>query len=247
MLEIRNIFKNILKKKSQTDIKLDEFDAEAIEGWNSLPNAEENFDSILNALDKKIDALAGISEKGNTFQIEKKTKPGSIGKWIALAASILLIVGVSVYIFQSNETQEQQLFSTYFSPRVHPDAPVRGESVINLNEVEAKAMYAYEAEDFKKAINHYEILVREYPRNSKHALFLSISYLGVNNPEKAINVLSRLEKVDENYKSDIAWYLALAYLKNNEKNAARIVLESLVKEDSFYTESAIEILNALGK
>lgn len=247
MLEIRNIFKKLLKKENQINLKLDEFDAEALEGWNSLPNAEENFDTILNSLDKKIDVLSVISHQGTELPTEKKTKPGSLGKWVALAASILLLIGVSFYIFQPKESYEQQLFSTYFSPRVHPDAPVRGESVMNLNEVESKAMYSYEAEDFKMAVNHYEVLVREYPKNSKHALFLSISYLGINNAEKAINVLSRLDIVDENYKSDIAWYLALAYLKNNEKNAARIILEGLAKEDCFYTESAIEILNALGK
>lgn len=248
MLELRKIFKNWLgKKPNPSPVEPDEFDLEALEGWNAHPESVQNFDKILSSLDEKIDQLSGIKTSGTPADEEKKTNPRTWGKWMAVAATVLLLVGVSVYIFQDKKTPEQQLFATYFSPRVHPDAPMRGESTASLEETEMKAMYAYEAEDFKKSVNYYEVLVNEYPKSSKHALFLSISYLGVNNPQKAINVLSRLNNVDESYKTDIAWYLALAYLKNNERNAARIILEKLALEDSFYSESAREILNALGK
>lgn len=248
MLELRNIFKHWLgKKPTTTSVEPDEFELEALDGWNNHPESVQNFDKIMASMDEKIDRISGALSSGTPAEDEKKTIPRFWGKWLAMAATVLLIVGTSVYIFKHQKTPEQQLFTTYFSPRVHPDAPLRGENSSSLAETEMKAMYAYEAEDFKKSISYYEVLVNEYPKSSKHALFLSISYLGVNNAQKAINVLSRLNNVDENYKTDIAWYLALAYLKNNERNAARIILEKLAAEDSFYSESAKEILNALGK
>lgn len=237
----RKIYKEHLSKKNP-NIKddLDGFDKESMEGWQSLSNVEEKFEEIMLSLDKKIDAITEPSSSK-----ENKIKPSI--KWFAIAASILLLIGVSFYVFENRTTPEQNLYASYFSPMAHPDAPVRGSENTSLSEVEYHAMTAYEAEDYKKAVNYYETLFNEYPRNTKNALFLSISYLGVNNPTKAIQVLSRIDNVEENYKSDISWYLALAYLKNNEKNSARIILDGLTKEDNFYTESAQEILKALSK
>ena len=49
----------------------------------------------------------------------------------------------------------------------------------------------------------------------------------------------------EFYKDDIVWYLALAYIRQNQFGDARQMLTYLIEEDSDYAEEAKELYNQI--
>jgi predicted Zn-dependent protease len=118
---------------------------------------------------------------------------------------------------------------------------VRGENGLTA---ESQAIQAYEKEDYFEAVNAYQKLVSNNPDNVKNNLFLGISFLGTNQPKKAIEVLSKLTQ-SEAFHFDIKWYLALAYIKNKELQQAQLLLTNLAEQENYYKNDAQEILDKL--
>lgn len=221
----------------EQEMENDPFLMEAIEGL-SMVNGQWSMEDLYN----KENELGTI--------IEAKLEPKQKGKIISLsffryaaAACVLGIIGLFSYklFFVSKTINEQAIYAAYFKPLTHPDATVRGE---NDSNDEAKAIEAYEKEDYFEAVNAYQKLVANNPDNVKNNLFLGISYLGSNQPKKAIDILSKI-KEDKQFQYDVQWYLALAHIKNKEVSQAESILQVLENEQNYYQQKAKEILEKL--
>ncbi len=236
----RTDFKKLLEEGFTQEESDNSFEKEAFEGFKSSEIKPDDFDQIMNELDQAIDKKV-IEAKEKHHRKRRGVVLLQFRK-IAIAASIVLLVSIISLNLLVSKNNGEQIFETYFQPITHVDLTTRSDDSPNLGVTENEAKMAYERGDYKEAVGRYKKLLNQYPNNSKHALFLGISYLSIGNQQKAINLLSRIENVDAKYKHDIEWYLALAYLKNNEKNAAKIILEKLVQEDGFYKKSSEALL-----
>ena len=221
----------------EQEMENDPFLMEAIEGLSI--NDEQLTMSKLNAIEydlhAKIDSKMNEPRKGKVISM-------SFFRYAA-AACIIGIIGFASYkmIFVSKQLDEQAIYASYFKPLTNPDATVRGE---NGATDESQAIQAYEKEDYFEAVNAYQKLVANNPDNVKNNLFLGISYLGTNQPKKAIDVLNKITTSEE-FHFDIQWYLALAYIKNKEIQNAQTTLSNLSKEENYYQKEAQEILDKL--
>ena len=76
----------------------------------------------------------------------------------------------------------------------------------------------------------------------KNANFL---HLNTEKPEKAIELLSKYVPEGSKYDEDIQWYLAMAYLKVEQRGTAKLLLEGLRDKKVFYKNQAEIILSKL--
>ena len=90
--------------------------------------------------------------------------------------------------------------------------------------------------------NFYKELVEQDSLNAKHNLFLGISYLANYQTKNAIKTLEKDFATDD-FKDDRIWYLALAYIKNNQLDDAKPLLQTLATNDSYYSSNATSILD----
>jgi len=157
----------------------------------------------------------------HNFQKKSKVIPFS-KKWL-VAASIILLIGLSFYFIKSSfYPSSEKLYAQNFKPYRNIIRPiVRGESA---NTIEYRAFLAYENNNYHKAINLFNSI------DSQNATYVSfykaMCYLSLDKPSKAINLLlpitmlSNLEGNNKKLSEKADWYLALAYLKTDEKNRA---------------------------
>ena len=117
---------------------------------------------------------------------------------------------------------------------------------LNIAQLKLDAASAYNRKDFTTSIDRYEELLSSGQAESQHIFFLGLSYLYGKNYPKAIEMLTLfLENKDTlNFKQEAQWFLALAYLKNEEPDKARTFLK-MVKEGHWNTEKATQLLEAL--
>jgi len=170
-------------------------------------------------------------------------------KWFA-AASIILLLGLgSWFVKVTYLPSNQKIYSDNFEAYRNIIQPiVRGSKV---NTIEYKAFVAYENRDCHKAINLFN--------SSKNAdteyiqFYKAMCYLSLSKTTEAINLLLPIatagfqDNSQKDFKGIAKWYLALAYLKNEEKEKA-IYQFSLIANhpnDSFKKEEASKILSYL--
>lgn len=221
----------------EQEMENDPFLMEAIEGL-SMVNGKwsmEKLNALDNDLQNSIDAKILNPQKGKIISI-------SFFRYAAAACIVGILALVSWRLISVEKSiDEQAIYASYFKPLTNPDATVRGE---NNDTEESKAIQAYEKEDYFEAVNAYQKLVANNPDNVKNNLFLGISYLGTNQPKKAIDILNKITTSEE-FRFDIQWYLALAYIKNKELQSAQTTLSNLTKEENYYKKEAQEIIDKL--
>lgn len=219
----------------EQEMENDEFLKESVEGFEMLSNSDTKLTTIKTELNNQIDAKVSQYKKSKIISM-------NVYK-LAAAACIIGILSITAYriFFTKKSVNEEQIYATYFKPLTNIDANVRGE---NDKSDEKKAANAYENEDYFEALNMYQKLVANNPKNIKNNLFLGISYLATNQSKKAIDVLQTITQSEE-YHFDIQWYLALAYIKNKEIQNAQATLSNLTKEENYYQKEAQEILEKL--
>ncbi len=156
---------------------------------------------------------------------------------MGLAASITLFLLASAIIFLVKEkTPINRTFTTYFTPFDGLSKP-RNESV-----KWPEGYQSYYDGNYEKALEQLLIGVAsddQFPQES--ILMIGNCYLVLDQPEFAIDWLLRVGSDDSPVIGH--WYLALAYLKNEELEKCEKSLKAIVETNSIYSERAQALLN----
>ena len=162
-------------------------------------------------------------------------------KWY-IAASIVLLLGVSSFWFLSTSINAEKLFVENFEPYRNVVQPiVRSDSKMDLK---TKAFTAYETGSYDMALMHFNELLKE--KNEEIILFYKANVLlKIDKTSEAITVLEQNLKTSDSLDDKNSWYLALANLKMKNIDEAKDILIQLEKSSSFKKESVTRLLSNL--
>ena len=169
---------------------------------------------------------ANIKSKLQQFEAEQKVIKMSGPKWYMIAAGFLVIVASTVWIlFQRPDAV--QLYASYYEPYPNVVAPITRSITSNADSITQYAFFLYENKNYADASVVFNKIfsTSQYP--------FSLTYLGICNLEmgnisEAIKVLQASSILKDNDIIVAKWYLAMAYLKNEEP----LMALPLVKEIS---------------
>jgi tetratricopeptide (TPR) repeat protein len=158
----------------------------------------------------------------------------------AIAALILLGGGYFITTLkQSNEALYRRNFTAYQPPSVARSAETRYTDF-------QRAMDLYKKSNFAAAASCLKNYLKSNPEESEAMMVYGISEMQVNNfPEAKTSFRSLLGNADNLYIDVAQWYLALCYVKTNEKNEAVRQLEAIIPSNSIYREDARKLLKKL--
>ena len=193
-------------------------------------------------LQSTLSQIEGRAKKGSLF--------GSVPKiWLA-AASLILVMGLSTWVVQKNYyPSNEAIYAEYFKADRNTIQPVvRGEAV---NTIEYRAFVAYEAQDYYKAINLFNSV--KSPDETYILYYKGLCYLAVGKSREAIDLLSLVRSEinsqvpSSEFNEKSKWFLALAYLQNNENEKAVSQLNLIANNpaSTFKKQEAKEILDYL--
>lgn len=180
-----------------------------------------------------------------SIEKEKTGKDQTVMKKILIiAASVVLIVAIS-YLGLSNRAQSnQELYEKYYTAYNNLAGQVRRE--INENpSFQEQAMMAYDAGDFYKSAEMLSQLVIEQP-NVVNYFYLGLSQMEIGEEGEAIKNLNTVVNYYDAFKEQARWYLALAHLNNEDKDAALGNIAFMLVNKSEYKERAEKLLNDMG-
>ena len=181
-------------------------------------------------------------EKGSVFISQKKW-------YLAAAAAVILLIVSYVFLYRPPPSDPIAIFETYYQPYPNILKPkVRGEVPIGDTSRE-KAYMAYDDGDFKKAIEYFQeaLTAQDDAEKDFILLYLGNCYLSMDSASAAKDILLLIDE-QSNLANQAKWYLGLAYLKLEDLDNARSMLNSLTQDSTnSYYEDANQILRKINK
>lgn len=166
----------------------------------------------------------------------------------AVAASLALLIGLFFFLRGTSTPSYEQLATTYIL-----DLPIMSDQLVARKDdtaVEALRLNASEAyinQDFTKAVGYYNQLIDQGAANAYDQFYLGVSYLrkSPSAPQQTIDLLTQVQADIPAFQQEINWVMSLAYLKNNQRQEAKVLLEQIVDQQAYMAKSAERLLEAL--
>ena len=170
-----------------------------------------------------------LGKAGKTYHKGKRNIRFRI---VALATTVLILfLAWAIY-------PRTSYFDQYFKP-----FPI--DLVKKANPKATDLIQLYQDMDWEHVIP----LIKDWSHSDeKHPvpkLYLSVAYLGANEPKKAITLLKEITREPNMVSEQASWYLALAYLKENHMEEASSILKRIKKFDHYGADQAILLLKDL--
>ena len=197
---------------------------------------------------KKAKVAVALSErqklKNQLKEIENSRKQKNNNKtWLSIAASIVVVLSLGFIFFWNSSTTNDDLYADFYETFPNIEAPTtRGEN--NLN-IKSEAFYAYDSKDYKKAIELFSEIYKV--EKTDYAIFyIGLSEMELNEHKKAINTFSLFEgDSNNNFYYYVKWYKALCYLKENDIENSKKLLNEVVKNTNPFQLKSKELLSKL--
>lgn len=110
----------------------------------------------------------------------------------------------------------------------------------------ANGISNYKAGKYKEAVVWFDKYLLTDVTNQQVLLYTGISYLNINNADKAVTYFDRtLAGAQYNYYEAAKYYKALALLKKNERKEAKTLLNEVIKQSGEYKQRAADVLKDL--
>lgn len=173
----------------------------------------------------------------------KKTITFPSFKWTkSIAAAIAIgIIGFGVYKYTSSN-KEAKLYATYYTQDVGLPSFMSESNHYTFDD----AMVDYKSGEYAIAINKLKAITEHNASNDTINYYLAMAYMGQEEYDNAIPLLSKLETEQNPFHQKASWYKGLAALKTGQKELAIITFKEIAQNPSnHYAQQAEEILSTL--
>lgn len=160
------------------------------------------------------------------------------GIGVAAAAAVLFLV---IPVLNTNTASYQQAVDDLLTADFYENRDrLKGDQ--DINRLNILAVNAYNEKDFSTAIEYYEEIVETGLANDEHYFFLGLSHLYAKHYNAATQHLKEVMQVNANskFQQETRWFLALAYLKQQDVELGRNqLLQIKVKEWNYQKAQAL--------
>jgi len=161
---------------------------------------------------------------------------------IAASVSLIGLLAAAYFLFLSPVSQPEELYAQNFSLPAD-NLTVRGdEDQQLLNE----AMALYNNRQLDEALQRFDAWQAQHGDTIPVVFYSAMSHMGQGEMDSAIEQLKTImldRSADASYSAASRWYLALAYLKVDQKEEARSLLHDLAGGSSSYAGKAENLLD----
>lgn len=117
---------------------------------------------------------------------------------------------------------------------------------IPYHEYISETMELFKSGNFKQTMNRTKSILKFYPDDINALFYGGLCYYNLNQMNAAIDAFKKvLENRFQNFDEEASWYLANAYLANQDRNNAKATMEWIVEQNGFYANQAEKMLKKI--
>jgi len=214
----------------------------------ALRNEYELHKEIQNALGEE--DIIELREKLDAYRPSARPKNRLRLKWsdaLSAAALVTLFIGIGMlWMYHSQITNPDELYASYFEPYpgIYSQRSIDVDS--ESGSLKRKAFLAYEEESWEKAQDHFDQLLLLQPGKTEYVFYAGMLDLKLNDTHKAIDHFRTvLDKANPFFEDQAIWYIALAYLKEENIEKSVEYLQKIVNEDLANKKKATKLLRRI--
>lgn len=188
--------------------------------------------------------LSSIEKRRAESAAERKKRRQVFNiRYAAVIAGFVILGGLSV-ILSERKAGYDEIIDKYYMPYEASTTVRSGNSMAN-SDYEMAIGY-YNVRDYRNAAYYFSKVIENDPGNMQSVLLNGISNFENRNYPEAKGSFSKVIADNNNYYIDHAqWYLALCYIKTEEKLKAVEILSAIEKSKTIYSRNARKILRDL--
>jgi tetratricopeptide (TPR) repeat protein len=239
------IEKYIAGEMSEEERQWFEKELEGNRNLRSEVNLRKKTDIILKnqemlSLRKKLSQIEK-QRKENEVLTGRSKKPAYM-KYAAVVAA--LVVAGSVLLFTGKNLPADEIIDRYYKTFEPPSGQ---RSAQNAEDADfTLALEFYNTSDYANAALFFSKVVESNPKDMQSVLLKGVSNFEEKKyPEAKMSFVTVIDDNDNLFIEAAKWYLALCYIKTNEKEKAVSQLQVLVDEGGIYSKNARKILRDL--
>ena len=182
---------------------------------------------------------------GQYMTNEKKTIRHNFIKRFSVAATIMLIIGLSlVYLLMEKTATTRELFTQYYKPYENITKMRSGD--VGEDQGFNLAFKFYDKGLYNEALEQFNRLIESEPDNAFLLFYTAITEIETGNVEQAISKFKKIiELGNDIFSQQSEWYMGLCYLKLDNKEEAVRIFSRIVKAGSYYSPKAKKIISSL--
>ncbi|HNW97767.1 MAG TPA: tetratricopeptide repeat protein [Bacteroidales bacterium] len=166
-------------------------------------------------------------------------------RWQYAAAAVLLLGMITAAIFfMLRPAENERLYAQNFTPYNASDL-VRSDEQAALTPFQS-ALNEYNSGNYEKSWKLFKDISSSNQDNAEAFFIRGISAMEINNFDDALSSFIEVAN-DQNslYAEHAEWYMALCYLKKDDKENALKYLNKIIAEKNIYRNKATEIIEKL--
>ena len=167
---------------------------------------------------------------------------------ISIAAIITIVVTINLF----NDKSGEELFLAYYAIPDNEITISRGgisDLSPKIQELTSEFYDLYDKKQYSDALKSVTSTVGsdELKKIPELLFYISICQLELNKTSDAERNLKQLSKLGDSFShfQAVDWYLALTFLKKNQTDDAKSLLEKIKDEKRYYSDKAAEILTKM--
>jgi tetratricopeptide (TPR) repeat protein len=180
-------------------------------------------------------------QRGEAIPVRKSGRAVNIKYAAAIAGFI--IIG-SIALLSSRKMGNDEILDRYYKP-YEATSSSRSDELVKNSDYDLALQY-YNIHDYRNAALYFNKVLENDPGNMHSELLNGISNFEIKNYPEAKGSFSKVIADNNNFYIDHAqWYLALCYIKTDEKDKAVEQLAIIEKSKTIYRKDARKILRSL--
>ena len=152
----------------------------------------------------------------------------------AVAAAVALIVA-GVWMFSPGADTPTELYTEYMVFEQSPETFGAADALLK------KGHLSYDKKDYETALKAYQqaLMTPGFESTAEATFYIGLSYMGTK-PPKPMNAIEALSATEGYKEMKVEWYIALAWLQANDREAAKKALQKIVafEKHDFYQEAS---------
>jgi len=198
-------------------------------------------DTTMSATTKEKELRQSLQQMNREYFAEGgNIKQGRFKKWLAIAASVLVIVFGAVYFLSSGKSSAEELYAEFARP-APLNIQMRGNTTDSLAQ---EAASAFNKKDYPKARTLLEEYIKLQPADVQMEFALGICYVETAEYARAEGIFAKQVSARTAFAEAAAWWLGLCWLKIKDYPQCKSYLERIPQTSPYYTR-ARELLEKL--
>ena len=164
--------------------------------------------------------------------------------FLRYAVAACVIIGLSIFAskYFVNTTNSDNLFAQNFVAYRNIVQPIERGS--GLETTLEEAFFNYEMKNYEAAISGFKVEFSE-TKKPYFLFYMANAYLALGDTKQAIPLLEEHQRSKDEFYEKSQWYLALAYLKEKEKEKTNTLLQEISNNQGYHYKEANVLLKAI--